>query len=312
MGKSKHDISTADTEWEQNTHALFPVKAIPQLLTSSVWTGQAIFPQYHFLALAMCYNCGLHCKRCFETWTSGCFQTVTKQSSPLLVASSTISASILCAGHRLLQRTQRCQVQFLKQKRCFLSKYLLPVQHVTGKEKERIGKKTLPNKTNKPTKKFHLSLTCLNTSIIIQYLFPKHPLDPKLPVIQLHVATWATSCAAEQSVSSRTQEECKPRSGQRKLPFKSEEFLSCFGFFPDLSLLLWINSSLQVSKTENSAMNNILPTILFANNRFWRGGKVNSWIVTGAWKASLKIHSNSLLNTNGNSPVLLLLHPGDG
>lgn len=104
MGKSKHDISTAETEWEQNTHAL--LKQFLNYWQAQSELAKSIFPQYHFPTLVICNNPGLHCKRCFEAWTSGCFQIVTKQNSPLMVASSTISAPILCAGHRLLQRTQ--------------------------------------------------------------------------------------------------------------------------------------------------------------------------------------------------------------
>lgn len=49
---------------------LFPVKAIPLILTSSL---KAIIPQYHFLTLVLCHNCGLHCKWHFEAQPSGHF-----------------------------------------------------------------------------------------------------------------------------------------------------------------------------------------------------------------------------------------------
>lgn len=150
MGKSKHDISTADTEWEQNTHAL--LKQFLNYWQAPSEMAKAIFPQYHFLTLAICNNPSLHCKRCFEAWTSGCFQIVTKQNSPLLVASSTISASILCAGHRLLQRTQMPSASAVSEMKEMLPEQIsLTCTMCNRKRKWKDWKKTKITH-NKPTK----------------------------------------------------------------------------------------------------------------------------------------------------------------
>lgn len=115
-GKNKHDVSTADTKWEQNTKLCFPLKQFLSYWQAQSEVAKAIFPWYHFLTLVLCNNCGLRCKRCFEAWTSGCFQIATKQNSPLLVASSIISASILCAGHRLYKEHRDAKRSFCNER----------------------------------------------------------------------------------------------------------------------------------------------------------------------------------------------------
>lgn len=189
-GKKANKVFPQQTLNENRIPMLcFPLKQFLSYWQAQSELAKAILPQYYFLTLVLCNNCGLHCKRCFEAWTSGCFQIVPKQNSPLLVASSTISASIFCAGHRLLQRTQRCQSAVSSMKE-MLPEQITLTSTTCNRERKRKDKKN--KKQEKPLRKlipntwFYLQSAWTPLSSI-QHLLPKHPLDPKLPVIQLRL-----------------------------------------------------------------------------------------------------------------------------
>ena len=195
MGKRQTSYFHTDTEWEQNTHAL--LKQFLKYWQAQAELAKAILPRYHFLTLVLCNNCGLHCRRCFEAWPSGSFQIATKPSSPFLVPKPTISESILCAGHRLLQRTQRSLMQLLQWKRCFLSKYLTCTTCDKNKARQEkpLIRKLIPNTASIPW----MYPTSPNTSTIppevykagFIHLHPVHPLGPTpsvFPATQLPLA----------------------------------------------------------------------------------------------------------------------------